>query len=166
MDEQQQAPKFIDPPNSLKIKVGHGGISPDLIKKSQDYIESNPIDFAPYAQEFLDQIADHLKRITNDNKLQKDRQFIGKISEPIMGLKANGGMFNYPLISMIADVALQFVDIAGEINEDGIEILKAHNSSISLILASKLKGYAGPEGEKITDELQEACNRYFKKYNL
>lgn len=161
-----QEPRFIEPPNTLKVKVGHGGIPPELLKKSQDYIESSIADFSPYAQKFLDEINGYIKQLKENKDLRTDRQFINKMAQPIMNLKANGGMFKYPLVSMIADVGLQFIDRAGELNEDGIEILRAHNGSISLILANRLKGYAGPEGNKITEELREACNRYFKKYNL
>jgi hypothetical protein len=164
MTGHPKEPRFIEPTNTLKIKVGHGGISPDLLKKSQEYIEKNPLDFGPFAQTFLKEIDDHLARVKKEPQLKNDPKLIENIAKPIMGLKANGGMFKYPLISMIADVGLQFIDKAKELNQDGIEIISAHNRSIALIISSRLRGYAGQEGQKITEELAEACNRYFQKY--
>lgn len=164
MTGHPKEPRFLEPTNTLKIKVGHGGISPDLLKKSQEYIEKNPLDFGPYAQTFLKEIEDVLARVKQNPALKSDPAVIETIAKPIMGLKANGGMFKYPLISMIADVGLQFIDKAKELNHDGMEIISAHNRSIALIISTRLRGYAGPEGHKITEELADACNRYFQKY--
>ena len=163
MDTPQE-PKFIEPPNALKIKVGHGGIPPELLKKSQEFIESNPMRFEPYAEEYLNEIENNITKLGTHPSLKSDPRFLDEFAQPIMGLKANGGMFKYPLVSMIADVALQFLDRIDEVNPDGLEIIRAHNKSISLIINAELTGYAGPEGQKITEELQEACNRYFKKH--
>ncbi|MEM6781881.1 MAG: hypothetical protein AAF569_08465 [Pseudomonadota bacterium] len=166
MSEEYSEPRFIEPQNTLKIKVGHGGIPPAVLKKSQDFIESNATDFVPYADEYLDEIEASMRKIKDHPSLKKDPIFLDQFAQPIMGLKSNGGMFKYPLISMIADVTLQFLDRAGELNEDGMDIIRAHNGSIRLILKAELKGYAGPEGQKITMELSEACNRYFKKHKV
>jgi hypothetical protein len=159
-------PRFIKPENKLKLKVGHGGISPELLKQCQEYIDTNPVDFTPYAQDLMEQAAERLAEIKSDPALSKDKKALQRLVAPIMSLKANGGMFNYPLISMIADIGLQFLDRLNELNEDGQEIVEAHNNSISLILKTGLKGYAGKEGQQICDELQDACNRYYKKYKL
>lgn len=156
--------RFIEPPNTLKGKVGHGGIPPDLLQKSQECIETITMDFVPYAQKYIEEIEHNLKKLETHPSLKKDKIFLDKFAQPIMGLKANGGMFKYPLVSMIADVALQFLDKAAQLNQDGLDIIKAHNKSITLILNAQLKGYAGPEGQKITEELQNACDRYFKKH--
>lgn len=166
MNEVTEDPKFIEPPNTLKVKVGHGGIPPELLKKSQEFIESNPLKFEPYAQEYLDEIQNNVEKLKTHPSLKSNDDFLDEFAQPIMGLKANGGMFKYPLISMIADVALQFLDQVDEMNDDGLDIIKAHNKSISLIIKAELTGYAGPEGQKITDELQEACKRYFKKHKV
>lgn len=164
MSEVTEDPKFIEPPNTLKVKVGHGGIPPELLKQSQEFIENNPMRFEPYAQEYLEEIEGQIEKLKTHPSLKSDDDFLNEFAQPIMGLKANGGMFKYPLISMIADVALQFLDRVEEMNDDGLEIIRAHNKSITLILKAELTGYAGPEGQKITEELQEACNRYFKKH--
>lgn len=164
MQGQTSEPKFIEPPNTLKVKVGHGGIPPELLKKSQEYIENNPMEFGPFAEEYLEEIENNIQKLDSHPSLKTDKIFLDQFAQPIMGLKANGGMFKYPLISMIADVALQFLDKIAELNSDGLDIIRAHNKSISMIIQANLKGYAGPEGQKITEELSEACNRYFKKY--
>lgn len=157
-------PKFIDPKNTLKIKVGHGGIPPANLKKSQQIIGQNNIDFVPIATGYLEQIEHNLNKLNDHPSLKKDKLFLDKFAQPVMGLKANGGMFQYTLVSMIADVGLIFLDKAGELNEDGREIIKAHNTSIKMILQARLKGSVGREGRQIVDELQDACTRYYKKH--
>ena len=164
MESDYKDPKFINVPNMLKAKVGQGGISPSILKKSQDFIENNPVDFTPYAQEYIKLLNESIKKLKENPDMGKNEEFIRQCSVPMMSLKANGGMFKYPLISMVADVGLNFMSRIDEINEDGAEILKAHCGAVSLIIANNLKGYAGPEGKAITEELRDACIRYFNKY--
>ena len=81
-----------------------------------------------------------------------------------MHLKANGGMFQYHLISDIADICLQFLEAIEEYNDEAIEIIKAHEQTIQIILDNKLKGNGGKEGYELVKELHQACSRYFKKH--
>jgi len=156
-------PRFINPPNKLKEKVGHGGIPSDLLTKGQEYIEKNPVDFEPYAEKFIKRIEKDLEKALELQK--KDQQkAIDILSQPVMELKANGGMFQYQLISMIADVLLKFLDTVKTIDKDVIAIIKAHNNTLGIIINNKLKGDGGPEGAALTNELHSACQRYHKKH--
>lgn len=159
-------PRFITPPNTLKIKVGHGGIPPERLKLGQREIESTQVDFGPYAEDLIKAVENKIKDLKKNPDLKTDKSFILQFADPIMGLKANGGMFKYPLISMVSDVCLRFIDQAGELNNDGLNIIYAHNKSVQLLLKAELKGYAGPEGNKIVQELEAACDRYFKKHKV
>ncbi len=154
--------RFITPPNTLKTKVGHGGIDKALIKKSQKLIENVEINFLPYAQDFIKKFSIAIKEAIKDSSdFEATRE---SLVAPIMQLKANGGMFRYILVSDIADIALQFLDNLSEINKDGIDVLKAHENTITVIINSNLKGDGGKEGYALVKELHSACNRYFKKY--
>jgi len=159
-------PKFISPPNKLKAKVGHGGIPPEVLKKGQIFIEKNQVNFGPYALEFVEEIKTLMQEYKSNTEIGNHRAYINRLAEPIMGLKSNGGMFQYPLVSMISDVVLQFIDRVGLIDNEVLEIINAHNLSISTIIASQLKGYAGESGNAIIEELIDACERYYRKHNV
>ena len=157
--------RFIKPPNKLKQKVGTGGIDERVLEKAQTFIEKAELDFVPFAQQFLKELALYAKeaRQSNDNNKSaaKDRM-IG----PIMQLKANRAMFQYQLVSEVADIALQFLESIDRIDDDVFEIITAHENTIKVIISSKLKGDGGREGYALVKELDKACKRYFSKHKI
>ncbi len=156
----QAKPKFINPPNKLKAKMGTGGIDLKLLEKAQLFIADNPIDFEPYADEFLKNIQAGLKKLAK-TRSEKDKDIL---AGQIMQIKANGGMFRYQLVSDIGNIALNFIDSLHEVNDDALNVLEAHEKTIQIIIANKLSGDGGMEGAALVRELEKACNRYFKKY--
>lgn len=157
-------PVFFDPPNKLKQKVGDGGIPAFMIKKCQEYLESNPVDFTPYATRHLDELID-LKNQIQSKKIDNETAAT-KIVNIIMQLKSNGSMFHYQLISMISDVMLRFMENVKVLNDDFIDILGMYNKILEIILTKRLNGNGGREGYALTHELNGACQRYYSKYDV
>ena len=82
-----------------------------------------------------------------------------------MQLKANGGMFQYYMISDVANSCLNFVEnLEGEFNPDASEIIQAHIDAITTILKHQMHGNGGKEGKELIKELEKACKRYHSKY--
>ena len=159
-----QKTRYINPPNTLKQKVGGGGLPPKVLEAGQKTLESNKTDFAPYAQTYLKKIKLILKN--HDTGKITSREAIEQLSDPVMQLKANGGMFGYPLISEIADIVLLLLDNIEEINEDSLQIVRVHENAIHIIVASKLQGRGGREGSALVAELTKACKRFYDKYSI
>lgn len=155
-------PFFILPPNTLKMKVGDGGIPAYILKRCQDYIDSNPVDLAPYANRNLQQIRDLHGRMSRGNV--DDIAGLEAITNTIMQLKSNGSMFHYQLISMISDVMLRFMGGLTHINPDTLDIIGIYVRVLDIILNKKLTGNGGKEGYVLTQELHNACRRYETKY--
>jgi hypothetical protein len=161
--EQKKKARFINPPNKLRQKVGTGGIDETLLAKSQQYIETNTeVDFTPVAKDFLQKLAGVIKDIKSGKISGKDA--ISAMINPVMQLKANGGMFRYQLLSDVADIALQFLERIDELNTDGFELIDAHEKTIHVIIANGLRGDGGAEGYKLVKELDQARIRYFDKH--
>lgn len=161
-EEKPRKPRFIKPPNKLKQKVGHGGIDEKLLEKGQKAIETADLDFLPYAQTYLKQLSESTQRARESNDNLKETK--DKIIAPVMQLKANGGMFQYQLVSDVADIALQFLEAIEDINDDAFDVLRAHENTMNAIISNKLKGDGGREGYALVKELDQACKRYFAKY--
>lgn len=168
MDKKKTAPsaakkktRYITPPHRIKHKAGTGGISEALIERAQFHIETVEIDFEPEARRFLNAIEDILARHKTRAPPHEAAPLIG----PIMQLKANGGMFRYQLISDVADIALTFLESLSVLNNAALEVIGAHVHTIKIILAHKLKGDGGREGFTLIQELEKACQRYYKKYD-
>lgn len=154
--------RFIKPPNKLKQKAGTGGIDEKLLDKAQSYIEKSELDFTPFAQRYLAELAKYAReaRQSNDNFATAKNRLIG----PVMQLKAHGGMFKYQLLSDVADIALQFLESIESMDEDAFKVINAHENTIKIIITNKLTGNGGREGYALVKELDKACQRYFKKH--
>lgn len=156
--------KYFDDDGKLKKKIGDGGIPDYVIKKCQQYLESNPIDFTPYALRHTDELIDIKNKIESRNI--DDGTAKEKIINIIMQLKSNGSMFHYQLISMVSDVMLKFMENVTSVNADFIEILSTYNRILEVILTKRLNGNGGREGYALTQELHSACLRYYSKYKI
>lgn len=162
--EPRRKAEFIKPPNTLKAKVGSGGLSEQILAKAQALLENNSVDFQPLAEMYLGSM---MKGIEFANSPSPDADAEGIIAAmlyPAMQLKANGGMFHYPLVTMIADRLVQFLEVIEEPDIDAVEIVLAFHTTIRAVVMGKITGTGGRHGEELVGALSEACMRYFEKY--
>lgn len=159
----RRAEKIV-PPNVLKKKVGSGGFDKKKVEKAQDLIENNDIDFTPVARELLDD----LEKIITDIRTGglQGESAIEKLFFPAMQLRAQGGMFQYPLVSKICDVLINFLETVKAPDDDAMDIVAAHHRTLAAVLSKDMKGknFAGGAGGHLCKALTEACGRYYKKH--
>lgn len=157
--------QFITPPNRLKMKAGNGGLPQQVIEEAQKTMDAFEVDFGPDASRLIVKLSEarkHVLKTVNQNQpYDKD-----DIINPVMQLKANGGQFKYQLISDVADICLQFLETLEDYNPEALDVVKAHETTIEIIINSNLRGSGGKEGSKLVEELHNACARYFKKYKF
>lgn len=163
-DRGKSKAKYIDPPNTLREKVGSGGIDPLRLQRGEDYIDQNPVDFTPYAEDIMERL-DNILEEAKTGKI-KGQKAVEKLTQPVMELKANGGMFKYTLVTEIADIVLNFMENIDALNEDVYEIIDAHQNTLSVIVNNKLQGSGGGEGRALARELYAACRRYYVKHKI
>ncbi len=170
MTHFNQKPKrkaeYIRPPNTLKAKVGSGGLSDDILAKAQALLENNSVDFQPLAEMYLSSMMKGIERATDPVVSAKTdtESLIAGMLYPAMQLKANGGMFHYPLITQIADSLVQFLEVIEEPDIDAVEIVLAFHTTIRAVIAGKITGTGGRHGEELMGALNQACTRYFERY--
>jgi hypothetical protein len=146
---------------ALQKKAGTGDISPELIHKAEKVLHENAEDFTPLALELLNKLRhtlDHIKASDLDSP-----SHLQTLVAPIMQLKANGRMFKYDLITILADTMLAFLESIKRIDPDVIYLAEAHLASLQVIIAKKIKGSGGASGQHLQQELEEAVQRYYKK---
>ncbi|PZO83702.1 MAG: hypothetical protein DI626_08850 [Micavibrio aeruginosavorus] len=152
----------ITPPNRLKQKVGSGGLPEYLLKTTQEYVDSAPIDYTPQARRDVDQfgfLSDRVKAGSLDAITAHP-----KMLTIVMQLKANGGMFGYPLVSETSAVLLRFLDKTKTMDEDFFEIIDTYIHVLNIIINKKLRGLNTSEGLALAEELSNACARYEKRH--
>lgn len=156
--------EFIMPPNIMKAKVGSGGLSEQILDRAQALLENHTIDFTPLAEMYLER----MKHGIDEGRKLKDNSnseaTIAQILIPCVQLKANGTMFHYPLVTRIADRFVQFMEVVARLDEESLDIADAFHSTIRVVIAGKIKSDGGEQGNALVQELNNACQRYFEKY--
>ena len=150
---------------TLQSKVGTGTIEEEAIKKMEKTMEEAKVDFAPMATIFLNELAVAISqaRTMNEATSNSTAAVIAAMTEPVMQIKANAAMFNYELVGNLANIVLNFLENIEGIDKTVIEIVDAHQKTLSIIVKSKMMGTGGDYGLKIEAELKDACKRYFSK---
>ncbi len=156
--------EFIRPPNTLKAKVGSGGLSDDILEKAQKLLESNTVDFMPLAEMYLDSLMKGIDLAKNAGSEIDSEYVISCMLYPAMQLKANGGMFHFPLVTQMGDKLIQFLEVIQEADIEATEIVLAFHTTIRAVVLGKIKGDGGVHGQELVRALSDACMRYFDKH--
>jgi hypothetical protein len=153
--------KIIKAENKLIKKTGYGEISELSISKSEDIIVGNSVDFKTIALPILSRLKTAI--IEAKSSPEKIDTFNQDFISAVMELKANGPMFKYDLIGQLASVMLSFLEHINKLDKDAIEIIEAHEKTLTLIVTREIKSDGGPMGKKLLMELESACSRYYRK---
>ncbi|MCB1537839.1 MAG: hypothetical protein H6865_07195 [Rhodospirillales bacterium] len=157
--------EFITPPNTLKVKAGAGGLDERILEKAQKLIETSNVDFLPIGQRFLTALQEGLRMTQLQRGAIEDETLIVTMLYPAMQLKANGGMFGYPLITAVAGRLVRFLEFLHEPNHDALDVI---NGFINALQAIMLMGEGAEEisehGSELYSALDEACKRFYEKY--
>ena len=148
------------PRNKLKEKAGSGGVDDKVVARAQGLIEHNNIDFTPLAFELVGTLQKTIKEAQSGAITGEDA--ISAILYPAMQLRAQGGMFHYPLITDISDILINFMETVTVIDKEVLEIVEAHKKSIRHVLTKKMRGDGGMVGKELCSALMDSCKRYYK----
>lgn len=160
---QKRKAEFITPPNTLKSKVGSGGLSEDILDKAQKLLENNTVDFLPLGEMYLNTLMKGIETAKNASPDEDQEHLITLMLYPGMQLKANGGMFHYPLVTKIADKLIQFLEVIEVPDIEAIEIVLAFHTTIRAVILGRISGDGGRHGDELIEALNDACMRYFDK---
>ena len=158
--------EFIKPPNLLKGKVGSGGLSEEILDRAQALLENNTVDFLPLAEMYLSALMTGIEMAKNPGPSDDMEYIISTMLYPTMQLKANGGMFHYPLVTEIADKLIQFLEVLPEADIEAVEIVLAFHTTVRAIVLGRITGDGGPHGRDLAVALHHACERYFEKNRM
>ena len=162
--EPRRRAEFIMPPNTLKAKVGGGGIGEEILSKAQELLENNAVDFQPLAEMYLGTLMNGINSARSAKADADPEPLIAAMLYPSMQLKANGGMFHYALVTTVADRLVQFLEVIIKPDADALEIVLAFQTTIRAIILSRIQGTGGRYGSELIDALDSACLRYFDRY--
>ncbi|MGH1455330.1 MAG: hypothetical protein ACRBDI_00980 [Alphaproteobacteria bacterium] len=170
MDEKHfnQKPKrdasFITPPNIIKAKVGDGGLSESILDRAQALLETHATDFKPLADTYLNQMKEGIAKVRSKKEQTDNEDDIALILYPCVQLKANGAMFQYPLVTRIAERFVQFMEVVERLDKETLDIAEAFLQTIKIVVSGGIKNDGGEQGNALVEELNNVCKRYFDKH--
>lgn len=162
---QKRKAEFMTPPNIIKTKIGSGGVANEILDKAQKLLENNTVDFGPMAEIYLEKIMNGIKAVESSSYVDDSEYLISLMLYPAMQLKANGGMFHYQLVTIIANTMIEFLEVIEEPDEEALDVVRAFHTTIRAVVNGKIRGDGGAHGQELHDALVNACNRYFEKYS-
>ena len=162
--KQRRKAEFITPPNTLKAKVGSGGISDNILHKAQELLKNNAVDFMPLAEMYLSSLMKGIERARDAEDGDDKESLISAMLYPAMQLKANGGIFHYTLVSQISNRLVHFLEVIEEAAIDAVEIVLAFHTTIRAVVLGRITGDGGDHGKELFEALDEACLRYFERF--
>lgn len=159
-------PKFYAVRTELKEKLGDGGLNSRVIELAQRMIDNAGIDFLPLGQRFLVGLQEGARIAATRYGEGDDEGLVNAMLFPAVQLKANGGMFGYPLVTAVAGRLVRFLEYVDSVNEDMLEVVGGFITALQalLMLHSQSRREAEPQGVELYKALDEACARYFQRY--
>jgi hypothetical protein len=145
----------------LQAKVGLGPLDEKTLRRCQDVMDNNKVDFAPLAREDLNRLYTVIRQ-AQDGDMNRN-EAARAITGPVMRLKAHASLFRYPLIGALANIMLGFLESLTEMDKDALEIVDAHHQTLKSIVINRMEGEGGSFGTMLKEELTEACKRYHAK---
>jgi hypothetical protein len=150
-------PRSVQPPNTLKKKVGSGGFDPVKLEKAQDAIVNNKIDMKAFAYEMIGA----MNEVTEGDDTLEDK--IKFVLFPMMQLNAHGAMFQYGSISRLSIIIIDFLEKTDTHDPRIFDLVEGYRASVKALVDKTIKSDKDPACLAFCKAMEDACDRYHKK---
>lgn len=162
--EKKRSVEFIEPDQTLKSKVGYGGLDKTILEQAQKLIEDNTVDFVPEGMRYITALQESIKIAKQQRHKHSIDSLIAIIANPAMSLKANGGMFGYPLITQISNLLIHFIEVTNDLDNDFFNVIDGFAIALNAVLIGGVTDDSETtKGQDLYIALEDACKRYFEK---
>lgn len=154
-DDEQEGPKFITPPNTLKAKVGPptaGGVDLEALERAEAIIANLTDSYLDWVQEDLAKIQTAYDEMAAAGA--KTKADIDKVFQVAHDIKGQGGSFGYNLMTVVGNQLCRFLEKKESLTASEIQAVKVHIDTMKLIIAQKMTGDGGAEGAKLLKGLE------------
>jgi len=152
--------EFITPPNALKSKVsigGAGAVDEAALRRAEEAIAGMTDEYLEWVVQDIARIEAACKELksSSDERVEK-LQGVFQVAHDIKG---QGGSFGFDLMTTIGNQVCQVIDKADSDDPDIVDVIDVHVDAMKLIVASRLKGDGGRDGELMLAGLQKVCEK-------
>jgi len=152
------------PPNAIKRKVGVGAgpggaaIDPALILSAEAQISEMGEDYADWVRESVAELArEHRHAVDSPDAAPSRYRVINKLA---LGLRGQGGMFGYPLVTEFGASLYLCTGGSPTITHNHLALVKAHIDGIRAVINDKVSGDGGAIGRELVAGLARAKEKY------
>jgi len=156
--------EFLKPLNNLRSKAGYGGLSDDVLREAQMLIEYRSVDFRTSSLAYLNELTRGVERARAFGSGKDHEAVIQAMLAAAIDMRANSGMSGYQAVAGIGAKLIEFLGMISELNEDAIEVVLAFHAATQTVLAGSAPGAPTSNQEKLMEELDALCIRYFVRH--
>lgn len=156
-------PRRIKATRTLRALIGPGTkITDDQIAKAQEVIDNPPVDFKPYAIQYVRKIMDAIEMARHESYMHQEEYDL--IVLPLTQIKGQAGMFGNPLVSEVSAMILKFLEHYKKLDGDMLIILDVYCKTVRLSYDKKLFNVETPGGRILMSEIGYAMQRYSERF--
>jgi chemotaxis protein histidine kinase CheA len=149
--------------NRLKEKTA--GLAPGQVGISQEALEAAEKALTKMAEDYPDWVSGLIVKLQEQHGRcvdtpEKRRECFEEIHHIAHDMKGQGGTFGYPLITVFADSLYGFTYQRDEITDSQVELVKSHLDAMRAVIRGRVSGNGGEIGEKLTQTLNDAIQKY------
>jgi chemotaxis protein histidine kinase CheA len=145
--------QVMNPPNTLKARVGVGGFDAGAVKRMESAIQNLKGEFEVQAKEHAAQLAAAAAELLRSPKHMEKRQAVYMLAHELRG---QGGTFNYPLITRFGDQLCRYLDAADILDAKALVVVKAAADAIAVVTVNGVSGDGGETGRQLVAMLDKA----------
>ncbi len=156
---------IIEPPDTLKSKVsGSGAVSAEMLARADDAIAELAVEYPDLAKQDVDALAEMVEKAAADP--EQRAQWLEQIFEASDEIRGLGAMFNYPLVTSIADSLCSITEHSETFDDRGVEIARSHLEAMHAVIANRVTGEANEVGQQIATALEVAVDKHAEYTDL
>lgn len=150
MDKPAQ---FIQPPNSLRQKVGGGfkGINADAVAKAEEALAAMAGQFEQWLQDEVGKLDVAWSAIQTQGYNAATAEGLYFRAHDLKGL---GGTYQYPLVTRLAGSLCRLLDDTQDRLAAPVPLLEAHVLAIKAVVRDKIQTDEHPVGRTLAEELE------------
>ena len=151
--------QVIRPPNTLRLKVGGGGIDPSAIAKAEAALAAMSSQFGQWLQDEIDK----MEKAQSDIRTQGyNAQTAEALYFRAHDLKGLGATYQYPLVTRLAGSLCKMLDDPAKRLTAPPVILDAHVDAIRAVVRDKIQTDDHPVGRMLAETLEARVAEHLK----
>ncbi|RZJ94126.1 MAG: Hpt domain-containing protein [Brevundimonas sp.] len=149
--------QVIRPPNTLRLKVGGGGIDAGAIAKAEAALQAMSAQFGQWLQDEITKLEAAQAAIRTEGYNTATAEALYFRAHDLKGL---GGTYQYPLVTRLAGSLCKMLDDPAKRTQAPLVILDAHIDAIRAVVRDKIQTDDHPVGRMLAETLEARVREY------